>query len=255
MMMDTTDLNIIGIDRDAWRFLWRGITDCEYDPVPFLSLSEEILRGCVHPLVWQGLWDTAKKDGDVVHFLDSMSPNQIESKRWLADCLALILEERTDLKIQINGGWFGYPLINLLKANLDIQMVQNIDIDENAIQMYRRFASDEKFKVVETIGDVKDPTPYDRDVDVVINTSSEHMLPLPVYAENKNYRYVKNTPKHKDPCLFAVQSNDMFHIADHHYCCKNVDELVRQTGLTEVLYKGTIEMSNGYNRFMVIGYV
>lgn len=208
----------------------------------------------IDPKLWQIMKDCVRADYDMLHFLDSMSPNQLESKTWLSNALGLLLNSRKNLHVQLYGGWFGYPLINILKQNLDISFVENIDMNEKALYVFRQFAFEESFRFSELHADVKTPSKKDWDIDIVINTSSEHMHNLPEIIEHKNYRRIKDNTL-KPPCLFAIQSNDMFHIADHTHCSRHEDELEERCQLTKVLYKGTKKMSNGYNRFMVIGHV
>ena len=47
----------------------------------------------------------------------------------------------------------------------------------------------------------------------------------------------------------------MFHIDDHINCVNDENELVEKSGLSQIMYKGSLDMPNGYQRFMVIGYV
>lgn len=71
--------------------------------------------------------------------------------------------------------------------------------------------------------------------------------------EDRMFRKLSDNITSK-PCLFAVQSNNMFHIDDHINCVNNEDELAENVGLKRILYKGSLDMDNGYKRFMVIGY-
>ena len=189
--------------------------------------------------VWEALWECEYSGGDTKHFLDSMSPNQVASKEWLVQNII-----KYDIqKIQLWGGWFAHPIASMLKDAFSIKRITNIDIDENALSVCRKLNSRD---IVDTqCQDVSEYHISDIKADLVINTSSEHMPPLHTILAKKEY---------KDNCLFAVQSNNMFHVPDHINCVNSEDELVENTGLREILYKGSLDMPNGYKRFMVIGY-
>ena len=197
--------------------------------------------------VWEALWECEYSGGDTKHFLDSMSPNQVASKEWLIENV----KEHHQLsikKVQLWGGWFAHPIASMLVNDLSsVNRITNLDIDENALHYCRLLNSHLKYlHVLDThCADVLNKHKTDIDTDLVINTSSEHMPPLYTILAKKEY---KNT------CLFAVQSNNMFHVPDHINCVNSEDELVENTGLKEILYKGSLDMPNGYKRFMVIGY-
>ena len=182
---------------------------------------------------------------DIKHFLDSFSESQVESKQWLTDLLVMANIKNTN--IQLFGGWNGILITRLLTQKLNVNRIHNIDLDEKSIRVfmdYRHSTSDKRLE--STCGDVRTPHKYDSNIDIVINTSSEHMPDLPELIKGKQY---------KSNCLFALQSNNMFHIDDHINCVNNENELVEKSGLTKIRYKGALEMPNGYKRFMVIGYV
>ena len=191
--------------------------------------------------VWEALWECELSNGDTKHFLDSMSPNQVASKEWLTN---EVIKIGIKLKnFQLWGGWFAHPISSLLISSFPVERITNIDLDKNALSVCRKLNSRE---LVDThCQDIREYHLSDIETDLVINTSSEHMPPLHTILAKKEYK-----PK----CLFAVQSNNMFHVPDHINCVNSEDELVENTGLKEILYKGSLDMPNGYKRFMVIGY-
>jgi len=240
------DLKNIGIDDKIWSYLWRGLTECNYDPVPFLSLSEPLIKDGMKSSIWKVMWEIAKTDRDLIHFLDSMSPNQVKSKMWLIEILEMILEDHDDLKVQLLGGWFGFPISTLLMNSFNIKTIENVDLDPNALSMFRMFSEDIEDTIFDGhCRDASEVGARDKDFHLVINTSSEHMPDLPEIIKSK---------KHRNDCLFALQSNNMFHVADHINCVYDEDHLAEKSGLSDVVYKGSIDMPNGYKRFMVIGY-
>ena len=194
----------------------------------------------IEPRVWEALWECDYSGGDVKHFLDSMSPSQVASKQWLVDNINV---GGIDV-VQLWGGWFAHPLSTMLVDKLSVTRITNLDIDRNALHFCR--VLNRHLDVIDNqCSDVLDKHKSDAGTDLVINTSSEHMPPLHTILAKKEY---------KDNCLFAVQSNNMFHVPDHINCVNSEDDLVENTGLKEILYKGSLDMPNGYKRFMVIGY-
>jgi hypothetical protein len=71
------------------------------------------------------------------------------------------------------------------------------------------------------------------------------MPPLPQLLKGKNPN---------PTCLYVLQSNNMHHLEEHVNCVNSEDELAETSEITEVVYKGSMVMANGYKRFMVIGY-
>ena len=199
----------------------------------------------IDPAIHASMTTAAKLGIDFYHFLDSFSQSQIESKSWLVDTLSMF--NINNAHIQLFGGWNGILITRLLTQNLNLKRIHNIDLDEKSIRVfmrYREFTNDKRLE--STCGDVRTPHKYDPSIDIVINTSSEHMPNLKEIIKDKEY---------KPECLFALQSNNMFHVEDHINCVNNEDELVKKSGLSKIMHKGFLDMPNGYKRFMVIGYV
>ena len=208
----------------------------------------------IEPAIHDSFNTAAKLGIDFYHFLDSFSQSQVESKSWLVDSLSIITDElwpnprKIGYRIQLFGGWNGILITRLLtQNNFHIKRIHNIDLDENSIRVFRRyreFTNDNRLET--TCGDVRTPHRWDKDIDIVIDTSSEHMPNLQEIIKDKQY---------KPECIFALQSNNMFHVEDHINCVNNEDELVEKSGISKIMYKGSLNMPNGYKRFMVIGYV
>ena len=199
----------------------------------------------IDPAVYISMRRAIELNIDIKHFLDSFSKSQIESKQWLTD--SLIMANIKNANIQLFGGWNGILITRLLTQNLSVNRIHNIDLDEKSIRVFMDYRNSTGDKRLEsTCGDVRTPHKFDPNMDIVINTSSEHMPDLPELIKDKQY---------KSSCLFALQSNNMFHIQDHINCVNNEDELVEKSRLSKIMYKGSFKMENGYKRFMVIGYV
>ena len=188
-------------------------------------------------------WFNRRHPEKINEFVKSISPKQIWCKKWLVDQLTEIPHDFKN--IHLYGGWFGYPIIDMLSKEYELKSLTNIDCDHNAILVNKRFSKEyfkhnfveySKLKVEDYVGNFKN-------IDLVINTSSEHMPDLPELINNKSY---------SRSCVFALQSNNMFDIDDHTNCVNSKEELVEKSGLNKILYSGTQNMET-YSRFMVIG--
>ena len=215
----------------------------------------------IDPIYFNVWWEAIQKGYDAKTLLYSIGPDQLESKNHLFKllttplpgkreyCPATELYYRKDLHIQIYGGWFGYPLIDMLVDTFsNISRITNIDIDSKALDLCRKFTFEKNLSDIVFFkeSDVcKWRHHKDKDVRLVINTSSEHMPNLPELIKNKTY---------DKKCIFALQSNNMFHVVDQHTNCSNsLNEFVEKTALTKIFVTDTYKMQNGYERYTVIG--
>lgn len=177
-------------------------------------------------------------------YLQSVSPKQIECKQWLVDELTQVPIEFHN--IELFGGWYGYPLIDMLDQAYDIEYLMNIDCDTQALTVNRKFSRDFfHHDFVDTLCNrVEKYRKKDKSkVDLCINTSSEHMPDLPELIQHRSYNNM---------CVFALQSNNMFQHEEHTNCVNSEEELIEKSTLTRILYSGTKEFDN-YTRYMVIG--
>ena len=81
-------------------------------------------------------------------------------------------------------------------------------------------------------------------VDLLINPSCEHMYYMKDLLK-KQFKYARPL------CVFQSTDNDEYD--DHINCVKDPEELADQANLIDIKYMGTKKLSNGMNRFMVIG--
>jgi hypothetical protein len=196
------------------------------------------------------------------HIFESLSPNQLSSKKWLIEELSKIVDNKQIQKIEIVGSWYGYPLIQYLRENLFIEKIECWDIDKEArmiSNMYNEIFESKDF--VSVYG--KNYWEHSRDGSestLLINTSSEHMKES-FYMMNQLHR--KNKFYVKDP-LVVIQSNDMRHIDEHINCVDSEDELISKHKIRKVFYassRNIIEWHDErieetkYKRFMVIGQI
>ncbi len=188
-------------------------------------------------------WFYRRHPDKIKDYIKSVSPKQLWCKKWL---IRKLIDTNIEFKnIHLYGGWFGYPIIDFLSRTYKIKSLTNIDCDHDAILVNKRFSKEyfnhhfveySKLAVEQFVGDFQN-------IDLVINTSSEHMNDLPELIKNKLYN---------ENCVFALQSNNMFNIDDHINCVNSKEELIEKSGLNNILYAGTQNMET-YSRFMVIG--
>ena len=192
--------------------------------------------------------------------VDASTTSQLESKFWLTEELSNVNESPKSAVLL--GGWFAHVITSLLLDYTSVEKVTNFEIDEDAhfisYKFNRRYKKKEEYgdaqyrsirrnvlfeslKGVETFtGDGKDPDQFD----LVINTSCEHMFPMWKFREINPQLLGK---------LFVLQSTNAREFEDHINCVDSEDELVDQSMLGDILYKGSKVLDNGITRFMVIG--
>lgn len=171
---------------------------------------------------------------------DSISDGQYKSKMWLRNALKNIQQPQHPLHIEIIGGWFGFPLIEMLDF-LKIKQIDFYEIDEDCkkvlVQYRNRFEYD--FKIVE-FGNYFEREELRRR-DIVINTSCEHMDDI-----SKMKKYYKNKP------LLVLQSNNYSEIDDHINCVQSSNELKSKNKINISYYAQALQLEK-YTRYMVIG--
>ena len=179
--------------------------------------------------------------------LDASTASQLESKLWVVDELFKLPDSIERLKVALLGGWFANFITPLLIDNLNASTVFNYEIDNDAKEISykynKRYKDSNKYQC--SIKDIMMKTLED-DFDIIINCSCEHMYPM-----TKFYEW---NPELQDP-LYVLQSTDDDQYDDHINCVGSPKELADQAKIAEVLYSGTKVLSNGMNRFMVIGYL
>ena len=193
-------------------------------------------------------WFQHNHPDKIDQLIESLSPNQIECKKWVATELeALWLDKKWDIHIEQIGGWFGWPLLRYIK-HLPVQSYRNVDKDQFATQVFNQYVkffepSFETTSVNEDIVDLRENN-ASRRTRVVINTSCEHMRPMPEVLKSRGYIDEK--------VVFFLQSNNMIEEPSHINCVKSVDELIQQNKIEKVYYAGEKDMGH-YKRFMVVG--
>jgi hypothetical protein len=169
---------------------------------------------------------------------NSFSATQLNSKMWLVNelCKQAIVPNPN---ILILGGWYGSFLIPLLLERMAPKSITLTDIDQQTVLIASQL-HDKSPECNFAILDGDNPQ-YQFDVDVVINTSCEHMLSI-------GERAVSN-PK----CLYVLQSCDNTTDPGHINTVASTGEFLSKTNLATVLFSGRQNLGHK-NRFMVIGY-
>lgn len=168
-------------------------------------------------------------------FVESFRPNQLKCKSWLVNEIA---NTNTNFdKVLVVGAWNGVLLYELMSKHCNVTWFDFLDLDKKThIHRNVYFELNKMEKNYNSIlCDANEFSDFE-DYDLIINTSCEHMKPLPTV----------NGP------LYALQSNNYTTIKEHVNCVNSVDELKDQYNLTQTVFKGELDMSH-YKRFMVIG--
>ena len=146
-------------------------------------------------------------------------------------------------------------LCSVLFDELNCSFVANYEIDEDAqlisYKFNRRYKEEGKYISTKKnlfLNNLLDKRQIEKGpVDLVINTSCEHMYHMSLLKEKQFKAIISTLP------LFVLQSTDDNQYDDHINCVSGPEELADQAGLIHIEYMGTKKLSNGMNRFMVIG--
>ena len=193
-------------------------------------------------------------------FIESISPNQIEGKNWLIeelDKVQIPRDEEGRFKIEIVGGWFGFPLIDLLynKYGDEIRAIDFFDMDPFASKVFGVYLSTWWVDIQDVkifTNEMGDYFNYKekRRAHLIINTSCEHM---PDMKDMREYYF--------DPerTLLVLQSNNKTDEDDHINCVESEVELAEKNGIG-FLNGGFRTMKskegkelNFWNRYMAMG--
>jgi len=166
--------------------------------------------------------------------------SQLQSKLWIVN--ELIRLDLKPNKVAILGGWYANYITTLLIEELKTSEVHNYEIDKDALEVSQKFNKryENKFKTIQKNVMIEPIKEY---YDMIINSSCEHMFPM--------FKFKEINPA-LNP-IYVLQSTSDSSYQDHINCVKSPDELIEQIKLETILYKGSLLLSNGMTRFMVIG--
>ncbi|MGI9568973.1 MAG: hypothetical protein ACR2PH_04360 [Desulfobulbia bacterium] len=227
-----------------------------------------------HPLdfdkykdMWSYVHRTYKPNArEIERFMQSISPNQMASKLWLASSLELcdyLNDPFYSVDCEIVGSWAGNPLIHALRAGIDFKRISCWDMDYTARMLHNGWKRFDRDDAIIYPMDYFAHRRAGSDATLLINTSSEHMT-----ERFADMRAGKSHFFRKNP-IIVIQSNNMYSEEDHVNCVKSTQELIEKHGLRKVYYRGHQPMltwganleikqsysddSNLHRRFMIIG--
>ena len=193
--------------------------------------------------IWMDAYYTSMKDHPYTYdrIKHSFSYSQMTCKQWIDDELG-----KFGIKFKnaaIIGGWWCHMLGYVINKHADYMC--NYEIDPACIKLSKRFNKHrDNFTAVEK--DIFTDGLWKKhlekgEVDLVINTSCEHMAPMKMMKD-----------KFVSP-LYVLQSTDEEEYRDHINIVHSAEELAEQADIKHPIYTGKLELENGMNRFMVIG--
>lgn len=197
-------------------------------------------------------WFRYNHPDKINRLFDSLSPNQITCKNWLVESLdnaEIPKDESNKFRIEIIGGWYGFPLIQLLmeKYGNQIREIDIFDIDEFACKVIWKYCELFKYDNIRIFNEDYFMYEEKRRTHLIINTSCEHMWDM---VDNKDcYEFPDRT-------LLALQSNNKTDESEHINCVSSCQELLQKNELSEI-YGDWKRMNQGtpdkFIRFMVLG--
>lgn len=175
-------------------------------------------------------------------FANSFSATQYTSKQWLVNKVKQ-LPLPTGPSIFIMGGWYGTYLVPMLLNHVKPSKIIFNDIDPFCVgvaKMLHKDTEDCEFVFNNENMNISTNIQY-KPLDLIINTSCEHMNPM---------RDITNI---NPQCVYALQSASSKEDPGHINTCNTSMELREQSGIKELLFRGSLSIREGKTRFMVIG--
>ena len=212
--------------------------------------------------IFRSIADYKKKvNGTAIY--DLMSRSQIKSKIWLIEQLAKIKQGYPN--VLLLAGWFG-QIKTIYDQRLTYRKMMIVELDRSACETSDYIfnsANLENHKVKAVCADVnqltlhkngyewpvenfKESTSYTEKFlpDLIINTSAEHMTEE--WFHQLRFKQLESDP------IVAIQSNNLFDLAEHVNCVHSVDHMQKKFPMREVLFAGELQLK-GYKRVMLIG--
>jgi len=185
-------------------------------------------------------------------FRKSLNPNSMEAAIWLVEKLDEHLDNRK-ITITVLNSWLGFPLVPLLCENLNVEKINLIDVDDDALELskvFNRYYREQGIDLNHINWDV--PFAFHdinaMESDVVISMCAETMYPL------------KELTTANSDCIFAIQNSNLIKEMYGINCVSSPSEHLENTGIKKVLYEGNIKQKywtfdglNEFDRYMAIG--
>lgn len=175
--------------------------------------------------------------------LDSFSEGQYKSKLWAVEELEKHITDAHNACLII-GGWYGFFSHILCDRGFKNQ-VKNIDLDPICKIIGKKLCLFDKISFETGDGlniffNEKRNTEYK----IVVCTACEHIDSEELYFALGN--------KHEN-MIVCLQSNNYYEVNSHINCHDTLEDFIESLPLKNILYSGTKNYKNKYDRFMVIG--
>jgi hypothetical protein len=183
-----------------------------------------------------------RQSNNPMRTMDAFWSGQLKSKEWLIRNLTPHVDDF--VTVDIHGGWVGVLASLMFQSDIgpSYKHIRSVDIDPLCEHTANTMNQDEfnsgRFRAV--TGNMVD---LRSDTDIIINTSCEHIT-------QDDYELWLSGLKHN--ALIVLQSNN-YDIPEHIRTADSLTEFVDQSQLSNVLYKGELELPL-YNRYMIIGH-
>lgn len=174
--------------------------------------------------------------------IDSFSDNQFNSKKTLLRLIEELNILRSDSSVFIMGCWYGSILIPLLSDK--VSKIIAMDLDDTVIRIGKNKLFKEYTNIIWSTGDVFLYPICEPNVNLIINTSCEHMTSM------KDWPFWDRVG---DNAYFAFQSNDMYQIEGHTNCVSSIEEFkLQMPDDATILYENELPDERG-TRYTLIG--
>jgi len=230
--------------------------------LPEYNVPQSSLMGLVKHFVKDDYTPAAYRfirsfDEDLVpDFNDFYSRGQIASKKWLVEELSKVVSDNKLGNVAVFGAWYNF-IAHMLFEKFNIDKMYSIDIDGDVIHHIKKMmrnqinsgqlvpitldASTIKWFNNDIVVNTDDGATYCNDIDLVINTSCEHM----------SDDWFNNLPT---GTIVLLQTNNYFDNIQHSNCVKTLNDALDKYKMSNILYKGTLK-TELYDRFMIIGVI
>jgi len=173
----------------------------------------------------------------MLDIIDSYSDNQFKSKDKLLESIKPFIS--SDTEVAVLGCWYGSIIMPILAPK--VKKITAIDLDDNVVRIGKNILFKEYDNISWSTGDVFTKQLNYSNINLVINTSCEHMLPM------------KEWPYWNNGSYFAVTSNNMYDIKGHVNCVSSIQEFKDQLpSNSTILVEDEIKDTRGI-RYMLVG--
>ena len=186
--------------------------------------------------------DAIRNSEDRYRTLESFWHGQLKSKVWLIENIKKQCK-LDNFEIVIHGGWNGVLANLFFNSGMNIDFISSVDIDidclETCTTINKRWEMAGKFKA-----ECDDMTTYQytRPVNLIINTSAEHV------TDEQLLQWYNNIPT---GCYVAIQSNNFHSLEEHINCVNRPSQLLEKfPGFKAKEYVLPLVQ---YKRYMLIG--